>query len=210
MLHTGGKLPAGMGDSMRAMHRGLPPQVVTRLLRDVVSGSAGAEERLWQLVFPICLDIATQTLARDRLSRLLHPRELVNLAYLKLTGSRMPPCPDRSSFFGLAARAMRQAMVDTARSIVAGGPSSLGEVAEHSVTDRRREGGDWRPEDLLSLEAALVELARETPRRARILELRFFSNLKVHEIARIVGVCRRTATQELHDGLVWLTHRLGS
>lgn len=186
----------------------IPATIVTRTLQEVIAGVPGAEHRLWELVFPTCVEIARRELHGDRMSRFLHPRELVNMAFLKLTDGQMPPCPDRHAFFALASRAMRQAMIETARKVL----GRNGDRASAQVPDRRlaelEQGAAWQANDVLALEEALVDLARVDPRKARTLELRFYSHLKVHEIAEVLGVARRTATQDLSEALVWLAARL--
>ncbi len=193
---------------MLSTHQDSPTGVVTHLLQQAARREPGAEHRLWDQVFPVCLTLAEDLLRRDRLGRHLHPRDLVSLAFLKLTGDQLPQCPNRKSFYAIATRAMRQAMIETARKLMGrNGDHPMPLPAEHLA--ELPDGATWQPADVLALEEALVALAREAPRTARVLELRFYSHLQVGEIAAMLGVSRRTATQELHDALVWLGQRLG-
>lgn len=185
-----------------------PAGVVTRALQEIAAGRPDAEHRLWELVYPACLTAAEQLLRNDRVGRHLHPRELVHLCFLKLTGGQMPPCPDRRAFFALASRAMRQAMIETARKVLGRHGDRVVAQLDDERLEQLEQGARWQATDVLALEEALVELARISPRRARALELRFYSHLKVGEVADVLQVSRRLATQELSDGLVWLTERL--
>lgn len=180
---------------------------VTELLRRVHEGEAGAEGELVQRVYARLRAIAaTQAGGSDT----LQPTALVNEAYLKmLAGESNPKFEDRNHFFGAAARAMRQVAVDHARERHAqkrGGDWKRTTLTDLDLGDGPSEGGAV---DALAIEEALAELARLSPRQARIVELRFFGGLRVEDVAHLLGVSPRTVELEWRTARAWLGARLG-
>ena len=121
---------------------------------------------------------------------------LVHEAWLKLSRAEIGAANDRNHFLALAARAMRQIVIDRARARVA---DKRGGHALHVVDIEEASGiagAALSPEDLLRLDAALNALGAEDPRLAELVELRFFAGVSVEEIARLRGVSELTLNRD--------------
>ena len=139
---------------------------------------------------------------RERRSHTLQPSGLVNEAYLRLAGSPDLDWHSRAQFFAIAARVMRQVLVDHAR-------RRQGRQAGGLPRDARRmPTAPAAPLELLDLENALKELVVLDPRQARVVELRFFGGLDVEETADVMGLSARTVKREWQTARAWLQHRL--
>ena len=140
-------------------------------------------------------------LARKQLSAApgatLNTTGLVHEVYLKLAQPASPSLQGRRHFFALAARAMRQIVIDRARARIAdkrgGGQVHL--VMFDEAVDVA-DGDELAPEQLLRLDGALTELAADEPRLAELVELRFFAGMAVAEIAVLQGVSERTLNRD--------------
>jgi RNA polymerase sigma factor (TIGR02999 family) len=146
---------------------------------------------------------------RGRRGHTLQPTALVHEALLRLRGADSGVEFSQRQYFALAARAMRQILVDHAR-----------------ARGRRKRGGGIRPvaldesdapvtaidldSDLLDLESALTEMASLDPRQAAIVELRFFGGLEMQEVAAVVGISLSTAEREWRAAKAWLGQRLAA
>jgi RNA polymerase sigma factor (TIGR02999 family) len=130
------------------------------------------------------------------------PTELVSEAYLRLSSGASPACNDRIHFFAVAARNMRQILIDHARKRAAG---KRGDGARPLTFDDQLIAGE-RPEELLALDEGLVALAAFDPRKARAIELHYFAGLVHAEIAEILEVHLNTVMRDLRLGEAWL-HR---
>lgn len=119
--------------------------------------------------------------------------DLVHEAFLRLFDQQSVDWEDRRHFFGSAAVAMRRVLIDHARRRKAGKRIPKEELVSLEVAN---DAFDLPNLDLLALDDALNELARENPRQARIVELRFFAGFTESEIAEILGVSRMTVTRD--------------
>jgi RNA polymerase sigma factor (TIGR02999 family) len=138
---------------------------------------------------------------RERRCHTLQPSGLVNEAYVRLAGSPVLDYHDRAHFFAIAARVMRQVLVDHARRRRAAKREGLLVTLEDA-------GAPAAPLELLDLENALTELAALDERQARVVELRFFGGLDVEEAAGVLGLSARTVKREWQTARAWLQHRL--
>jgi len=179
------------------------PGAVTRVLHAVTAGDPRAAEELLPLVYG-----ELRKLARARMSKLppgntLQPTALVHEAYLKLVGNADPAWNGRGHFFGAAAEAMRQILVDQARRKATrkhGGDAEKVDVDETDVPLATPS------EDVLALDEALTRLEETDPRKAAIVKLRVFAGLNREETAAALGVSVRTVDYEWRY-LVALLHR---
>lgn len=179
---------------------------VTALLQEWRNGSSDAESRLMTLVQGELRKLAAGYLRRERIGHTLQPTAVVNEAYLRLMPQRGVRWQNRAHFFSIAAKMMRRVLVDHARRKNAakregftGDPVSLSQVADPA-------GG---PDvDVLTLHAALDELAALDERQAHIVELRFFGGLKIEEVAAATKLSAATVKRELTTATVWLRHRM--
>jgi RNA polymerase sigma factor (TIGR02999 family) len=152
------------------------------------NGDASAFDRLAERVYDQLRHLADQAMGKDWDNKSLQPTELVHEAYLRLLDAKQLDWKSRSHFFGVAARLMRQILVDRARARAAqkrgGGALRVSlESAEIDVPDPHGQ-----PIDLISLDLALRELTNLDLDQGRIVELRFFAGMAVEETAR---GCRR-------------------
>jgi len=166
---------------------------ITRLLRRRADGDSDADGDLARLVYDELHRLAEQHLRRERAGHTLTPTDLIHEAWLRLDAKDAAPA-DRTQFFGLAARRMRQVLVDHARRRLADKRGSGAESVTLSVLDA--VAGGTTDIDALALEQALVQLEAMDARKARVVELRYFGGLEVNEIAELLGVSRATALRD--------------
>jgi RNA polymerase sigma-70 factor, ECF subfamily len=167
---------------------------------------ASALDRLVPLLYDELRAMARRQLAREHGHVTLQTTALVHEAYLKLVDQSQVTRRGRAYFFGAAARAMRQILVDRARRRVA----------------LKRGGGDRRiplqdvhvsmegfAADLIDLDDALKRLRERGPRQARVVEFRFFGGMSVEECADALGVSPRTVESDWAMARAWLFDALG-
>lgn len=143
---------------------------------------------------------------RSDQSLTLTPTALVNEAWLKLASSPRFASTSRLHFKRIAARAMRQVLVEAARRRNAhkrGGPDAI-----VIPIDDARDGGTWVGKDLVALDRALDELAKIEPRQALMVESRFFGGLDVVETAELLEVSEATILRDWRAAKAWLAHEL--
>lgn len=181
------------------------PVDVTLLLRESRAGDAGALARLLPAVYDELRRLAASYLRRERAGHTLQPTALAHEAWIRLVDATRVEWRDRAQFLAIAARSMRQILVDHARTrdaIKRGG-------AHDRVTLSRVEGFTPGPDlDVLALEEALEALEALDPRKARIVELRFYGGLTAKEAASALGVSETTVENEWRFARAWLANRL--
>jgi RNA polymerase sigma factor (TIGR02999 family) len=177
---------------------------ITRVLAALRRGEGDAMERLMELVYAELRRKAHWQLAAS--GGTLSTTALVHETYLRLAGTRRQDWEDRRHFFNVAAKAMRQIVVDYARERAAqkrgGGVAAL-ELADDMAAV------ESPAEELLTIDAALRQLETEDQRLARVVELRFFGGLSMAEIAEVIGVTSRTAKRDWHKARLRLKELLG-
>jgi RNA polymerase sigma factor (TIGR02999 family) len=145
--------------------------------------------------------IADRLLRREAVGHTLQPTALVHEAWFKLAGSAAPSPADRAHFLGIAARAMRQVLVDHARrrkALKRGGPA-----VDLTIADDRL-GLAMPIDDLIAVDDALTRLATNNERLARVVELRFFAGMSEDEAAEVLGVTTRTVQRDWAKARAWL------
>ena len=181
------------------------PGDVTRLLARVREGEAGASDELFARVHHELRRLAAGHMRYERREHTLQATALVHEAYLRLVDQRETSADSRAHFFGTAARVMRRILIEHARARRAdkrGGDQvrvDLEHAADVAVGD---------DQSLLDLDAALARLAEIDPRRARVVELRFFGGLTVEDIAGIMAVGPRTIDRDWRVARAWLRREL--
>ena len=178
---------------------------LTVLLRQVKDGDKSALDDLVPLAYAELRRLADSYLRNERTNHTLQPTALVNEAYLRLVGQDQPDYRNRSHFFGVAAQLMRQILVDHARSRNAG--KRGGGEANLSV-DLVADLSDSQPEAFLDLDFALKKLEERDPRKARVIEMRFFGGLTAEESAELLDVSVETIRRDLRLGQAWLQREL--
>ena len=177
------------------------PGEVTRLLQAARAGEPAALDRLLPLVYEDLRRLARRQLGREHGDRTLNPTGLVHEAYLKLGGGA-PVAADRAHFLAIAARAMRQVLVDQARERKAA--KRGGGAWERTTLTDGVWVGDFQPDELLALDDALAELE---PRQRQVVECRFFGGMEEHEIAAALGISERTVHRDWVKARAWLYRR---
>ncbi len=186
----------------------VPPGVITYLLEAWSRGDPKAEGDLLPLVYRELRRQAAWFLRSERCGHTLVATALVHEMYLRLVGQEAA-YENRCQFFALAARMMRRVLVDHARARAA----AKRPQPELQVTFEEKElpAAEPRAFELLSLDAALTELAAFDPRQAHLVELRYFGGLTSAEIADVLGVSPTTIKREWSLARAWLyrflTHR---
>jgi RNA polymerase sigma factor (TIGR02999 family) len=177
------------------------------MLRAVERGEPGSAEQLFLLVYDELRRLAGAYLDRERLGHTLQPTALVHEAWMRLVDVDTIEWQGRAHFLGVAARAMRQILVEHARG-----------------KQRLKRGGAWRRveletglaraaedgPDLVALDRALERLAALSERQARIVELRFFGGLPVESVAYLLEVSKRTVEREWRFARAWLAEALAA
>lgn len=181
------------------------PGEVTRLLAAARDGDRSALDRLLPLVYDDLRAMASGQMRRERAGHVLQPTAVVHEAYLKLAGGRPLEATDRAHFIAIAARAMRQVLVDFARRRDA--EKRGGGWARTTLTGLgpRGVGREISPEELLALDEAMETLE---PRQRRVVECRFFGGLEEREIAAALGVSERTVRRDWVKARAWLYRSL--
>ena len=181
------------------------PGEITALLQGWNHGDQESLEELLSLVYDELRRIARRHLARERPDHTLSSTALVHETYLRLVDQGKLRWRNRAQFFAIAATTMRRILVEHARSHGAAkrdhGRPKLPLI---EVGDLRIE----RPPELIALDDCLTALARTDPRKASIVELRFFGGLSVEETAEVVGCSRATVIRHWRMAKAWLYHEL--
>ena len=182
-----------------------PREDVTRLLVRWKNGDAEAVDALTPLVYHELHKLAQHYLHEEHAALTLQPTALVNELYLRLVSNDLPDWESRAHFFGIAARRMRQILVDHARKQQA---AKRGAGARQVELDEMLCFAPERSPDVLALDEALSALAEFDERKARIIELRFFGGLGVDEIAQALGVSVGTVGRDQRFAEAWLRRRM--
>jgi len=165
---------------------------------------AGARDRLFSTAYDELRRLAA-AVRRDDPARTLNPTALVNEAWLKLASSPDFAATSPAHFKRIAARAMRQVLVEAARRRAAG---KRGRGAPMVTFDEDTLPPATGAEQLLALDGALDALARLQPRAAQIVESRFFGGLDVRETSTVLGVSEATVLRDWRAARAWLAHEL--
>jgi RNA polymerase sigma-70 factor (ECF subfamily) len=182
------------------------PQDVTLMLQAWSEGDENALDRLMPLVEAELRRLAAAYMRRERRSHTLQATALVNEAFLRLVGARHVHWQDRAHFVGIAARLMRQVLVDHAR---ARGSQKRGGSAERiPMDDARMEAAEPRFLDLVDLNRALDAFSSIDARRSQIVELRYFGGLTLEETAAVLGMSVETVKRDWRLARLWLLRQL--
>jgi RNA polymerase sigma factor (TIGR02999 family) len=183
----------------------LNPSDVTRILEAAGSGNAAALNQLFPIVYEELHALAAAQLRRERPGHTLQPTALVHEVYVKLTQGGSGEAKSRGHFVALAARAMRQILVDHHRKRAA---AKRGGAAVRITLDPAAQGAEAGTLDAIALEEALEKLAAFDQRKCTVVELRLFGGLGVEEAAGVLGVSTRTVEADWHMARAWLQVQL--
>jgi len=183
------------------------PGEVTRLLAAARAGDGAASGRLFELVYEDLRRLAGRH-ARGARDGGPSATSLVHEAFLRLARREELPYADRTHFFAVASRAMRQIVIDEARGRAAGKRGGGQAALELDEAVLAAPAAASPVEELLAIHAALDELAREAPRLAEVVEWHFFGGLTFPEIAAARGVSERTVLRDWRAARALLHDRL--
>lgn len=179
---------------------------LTQLFADFAAGKPGASDRVLEIVYDELRRLAAAKLAREGPGLTLQPTALVHEAWLRVGGQEGADLRDRSYFFAACGEAMRRILVDGARSrarLKRGGDRERVELDSGIAI---AAGGEEL--DLLALDEALVKLEAEAPRKARLVELRFFAGMEIEQAALALSISRATADRDWAFAKAFLHHEL--
>lgn len=178
---------------------------VTGLLRAWRDGDETALDELVPLVEAELRRLARAYMARERRDHTLQTTALVNEAFIRLTDARKVEWHDRAHFFAVSARMMRRVLVDHARG--RGSHKRGGQAARVSLDEAPLVAPE-RDDAVLALDDALKVLETVDPRRARVVELRFFGGLNIDETAVVLQVSSQTIKRDWRLAKAWLSREL--
>ena len=180
----------------------------TQLLRVAGAGDDAAKKRLWALMYDELRQIAHGKLLAERVDHTLSTTDLVHEAYLRLIDQDQIQTKDRAHFRSMAARAMREILIDYARKRKAqkrgsGRPNLLFDEAIHQANEQA--------DDLLALDEALSQLEQLSERLGKVVECRYFGGFTREETAEVLSVSVRTVERDWVKARGWLfQHMYGS
>ena len=178
---------------------------VTQILQSWSDGDESAPSRLMPVVYRELRRLAGEYLRRERPDHTLQATALVHEAYLKLVDETRITWKSRAHFCGIAARLMRQILIEYARSHNA---AKRGGRLEKMYLEETRHLAQQRSPDIIALDEALQTLATSHPRESEVVELKFFGGLDVHEIAEVLNVSATTVSRDWTFAKLWLLRQL--
>jgi len=182
-----------------------PTTPITVLVHEYAKGDKAALNRLLPLVYAELRRIAQKHLRGERPGHTLQPTALVHEMYAKLAGQSAPDVRDRIHFLSIAAGVMRQVLIDHARTKYAqkrgGRQAALSlDEAQHACLEK--------PAIMVRIDDALNELARVDPKKAHLVEMRFFGGLTAEESAQLLNVPVNAVRRDLRVAQAWLHREL--
>lgn len=177
---------------------------VTRLLHSMNAGNREAVDALVPLVYSELRKLAAHYLKGERGGHTLQPTALVHEAFLRLI-EQETDWQNRAHFFAMAASLMRRILVDYARGYKA--EKRGGEAEKISLEDIFVFVKE-KPSEIIALDEALKGLTEIDPRRAKVVEMRFFGGLNNEEIAEVLGVHSNTVLRDWNLARAWLKAQL--
>jgi RNA polymerase sigma factor (TIGR02999 family) len=184
-----------------------PNTDTTELLRAWAKGDPEALQQLTPRVYRELRRVASRMLQREQSGYTLQSADLVHEAYLRLVTGADVDWQDRAHFFAVAAGMMRRILLDRARRRLA---AKRGGDQKRLELDETFDVAQCQARELIALDDALVTLAEVDPRKARIVELRFFGGLSVKETAEVVQVSGDTVMRDWQMARAWLRKELAS
>jgi RNA polymerase sigma factor (TIGR02999 family) len=183
------------------------PQDVTQILLNWQDGDADAPARLMPIVYEELRRLARNYLQRERADHTLQATALVHEAYLRMVDEKSVSWKDRAHFYGIAARLMRQILVDHAR---AHNAAKRGGLEQKLTLDEARELPMKETVELVALDRALENFAQTYPRKSEVVELKFFGGLDMKEISEVLQVSEKTVLRDWSFAKLWLCRELST
>jgi RNA polymerase sigma factor (TIGR02999 family) len=184
---------------------------VTGLLKAWRGGDQTALERLTPLVYAHLRKLGRQYLRKEGAGGRVEATSLVHAAFVRLVDARTVDWQDRAHFFAVSSTIMRRLLVDAARARASakhGGHLQKVEETAAATLDSLPAPGTTRAIEICALDDALDALAAREPRRAKVVELRYFGGLTVEETAEALGVSPQTVLRDWKLARAWLAVEL--
>ena len=175
---------------------------ITELLQRVHAGDQQALHTVIPLVYDELKKLAAGHLRREGKVRPLDTTALVHEAFLRLAHGQHPSYENRSHFYGIASRLMRQVLVDLARARSREKRSAMEEVSLAEIPELGRQPD----ESLLVMDEAMERLARTDPLKVQLIEMRYFGGMTAEESATALSISVHVVRRELRLAQAWL-HR---
>jgi RNA polymerase sigma factor (TIGR02999 family) len=179
-------------------------------LQGISAGDRAQVDQLFRLVYNDFRRLAQTYLGPSESTPDLQPTEIVHEAYLRLVNQNDVSWKDRSHFFAVGARAMRQILVDEARKRMAQKRGGQAQNITMDIVAKKLKVSPDSPVNVLAVDEAVEKLARINGQRADFVVLRFFGGLTVDEAAEAIGMSRRTAMREWTVAKSWLRRELSA
>jgi RNA polymerase sigma-70 factor, ECF subfamily len=174
---------------------------ITQLLRAWGDGEAAALDRLAPLIYDELHRIAGRYMRQEKPGNTMQATALVNQAWLNLAGGAQVAWQDRAHFFAVSSQIMRRILVDAARARRAG--KRCGDM-RHFQLNESIDAAPPRDAELIALDDALDALAVLDPRKARVVEMRFFTGLSVEETAAVLKISAQSVMRDWRLARAWL------
>jgi RNA polymerase sigma factor (TIGR02999 family) len=178
----------------------------TQLLRAWAHGDEAALDQLTPRVYDELRRLARSLMRNERPGNTIQTTDLVHEAYLKLIDVANVDWQHRAHFFAISAQVMRRILLDRARRTSA---AKRGGDAKRMNLDEAPDLASDRSRELIALDDALSAMAKIDPRKARVIELRFFGGLSVEETAEVLKVSPDTVLRDWKLGRAWLLAEIG-
>ena len=175
------------------------------MLRAWGGGDRAALDQLTPLVYQELHRMAHRHMQREQPGQTLQTSALVNEADLRLVDAKDIRWQDRAHFFAVSAQMMRRILVDAAKARLAG---KRGGLSPHVNLNEAMDAVPQRPGNLVALDEALDALTEMDPRKARVVELRFFGGMSVEETAEVLGISPQSVMRDWKLAKAWLTREM--
>ncbi|MET0752398.1 MAG: sigma-70 family RNA polymerase sigma factor [Pyrinomonadaceae bacterium] len=183
-------------------------QPITKFLDEIKSGNKDALQELLPLVYDELRRLANSYLRKERSNHTLQPTALVHEAYLRLIGQNEIEWQNRAHFFGVAARLMREILIEYARA--RNRQKRGGEVKTQIALDEAVSFNNQNQLDIIAVDDALSKLENLDERQGRIVEMKFFGGFTIEEIAEVLSISPATVKREWGTAKLLLYKMLNS
>jgi len=191
-----------------------PPETeqVTVLLKAWAAGDAFALDLLTSLIYEELRRKARGYMRNERADNTLQTTALVHEAYIRLVNVKNVNWSDRVHFFAVSAQIMRRILVDAARARASAGRGGLAQREAHSAInlDEIPDASSNRGAEFIAVDDALQRLAEFDPRKAQVVELRYFGGLSVEESAEVLKISPQSVMRDWKLAKAWLKRELSS
>jgi RNA polymerase sigma factor (TIGR02999 family) len=178
---------------------------ITQLLQAWRRGDDRVLDRLAPLIYDDLRDLARRTISHERHDLTIQATALVNEVFLRLAEGAKVDWQDRSHFFAVAAKVMRRILTDAAR---ARHREKRGGGAEPMPLNEAEVASGQNDRSLIALDDALDALSKSEPRKARVVEMRFFAGMTHDEMAEVLTISRDTVKRDWNFAKLWLAREI--